>query len=161
MRIFSFGRRLFIKRTGKVTALSVATILAPSVFTKSTLGEETGKKGASDSADVKKKVVVLDLTAESNAALLNVGGAVKYKVKGKKAPLMVIRTSDDGVVALSSSCTHKGCVLNLPENGTMVCPCHQARFDVEGKVVKGPAKDPLQAFPATLDIEKKSITITL
>jgi len=40
--------------------------------------------------------------------------------------------------ALSISCTHLGCTLNISGN-KFICPCHGSEFDLEGRVIKGPA----------------------
>jgi Rieske Fe-S protein len=45
----------------------------------------------------------------------------------------------------SSVCTHAGCKVSKIENGTIDCPCHGSKFSLEGAVVQGPAKDPLEA----------------
>jgi Rieske Fe-S protein len=45
----------------------------------------------------------------------------------------------------SSVCTHAGCNVSKIENGTIDCPCHGSKFSLEGAVVHGPAKDPLEA----------------
>ena len=45
----------------------------------------------------------------------------------------------------SSVCTHAGCNVTKIENGTIDCPCHGSKFSLEGAVVQGPAKDPLEA----------------
>jgi Rieske Fe-S protein len=45
----------------------------------------------------------------------------------------------------SSVCTHAGCKVSKIEDGTIDCPCHGSKFSLEGAVVQGPAKDPLEA----------------
>jgi ubiquinol-cytochrome c reductase iron-sulfur subunit len=56
-----------------------------------------------------------------------------------------------GVVAYSKLCTHMACPLGLYEqqSGTLLCPCHQALFDVfaDGRVLRGPAGRPLPRLP--------------
>ena len=42
-------------------------------------------------------------------------------------------------------CTHKGCIVE-EKDGKYVCPCHGAEFDLEGRVIKGPAKRDLEAL---------------
>lgn len=53
--------------------------------------------------------------------------------------------------ALSRTCTHLGCRLNyIAESDILECPCHNSQFDATtGKVLKGPAKKALHAFPVT------------
>ncbi len=54
--------------------------------------------------------------------------------------LAVYRDEAGAVHALSATCTHLGCVVhwNSAER-SWDCPCHGSRFDVEGKVLHGPA----------------------
>jgi cytochrome b6-f complex iron-sulfur subunit len=82
-------------------------------------------------------------------ALDRPGGAVIAQAAGMD-PLLVVRTPDGGVRALSATCTHQGCPLGyeLPE---VVCPCHQSRFDLQGRVLRPPAVAPLRTVEATLD----------
>ena len=48
----------------------------------------------------------------------------------------------DGVYALSTVCTHLGCIVKPAADG-FECPCHGSRFAATGGVVKGPAPRPL------------------
>jgi cytochrome b6-f complex iron-sulfur subunit len=53
--------------------------------------------------------------------------------------LYVARTPG-GVFAMSSVCTHLGCMTRYQEeNDAIVCPCHGSRFDEAGQVTGGPA----------------------
>jgi Rieske Fe-S protein len=45
----------------------------------------------------------------------------------------------------SSTCTHKGCAVNTVAEGTIDCPCHGSKFNLDGTVAKGPATKPLEA----------------
>jgi hypothetical protein len=45
--------------------------------------------------------------------------------------------------AFSLECPHLGCQVRPIETGGFVCPCHQSRFDSQGRVVSGPAPRPL------------------
>jgi len=38
---------------------------------------------------------------------------------------------------VSKKCTHQGCIVSLVKN-KLVCPCHGARFTLDGKVEKHP-----------------------
>jgi Rieske Fe-S protein len=43
----------------------------------------------------------------------------------------------------SAVCTHNGCLINEVADGTINCPCHGSKFDLNGDVVNGPATKPL------------------
>jgi nitrite reductase/ring-hydroxylating ferredoxin subunit len=44
----------------------------------------------------------------------------------------------EGVYAISTICTHLGCVVKTGAGG-FECPCHGSRFAADGSVTKGPA----------------------
>ncbi len=47
-----------------------------------------------------------------------------------------------GFYALAATCTHLGCTPRL-EGKQFACPCHGSRFALNGDVLAGPAKRPL------------------
>ncbi|MBS1696435.1 MAG: Rieske (2Fe-2S) protein [Actinobacteria bacterium] len=51
---------------------------------------------------------------------------------------------------LSATCTHKGCALNQVADGTIDCPCHGSKFNLDGTVANGPADKPLPAVNITV-----------
>lgn len=58
-------------------------------------------------------------------------------------------------VAISLTCTHQGCTVQLADDDKFHCPCHGAVFDREGKVVKGPATRNLPRFQVVQRQEDK------
>ncbi|MCC7126987.1 MAG: Rieske 2Fe-2S domain-containing protein [Acidobacteria bacterium] len=48
----------------------------------------------------------------------------------------------DGVHAVSTVCTHLGCIVK-PTTAGFECPCHGSRFTKDGTVTGGPAPAPL------------------
>ncbi|MFB6618171.1 Rieske (2Fe-2S) protein [Streptomyces sp. NPDC085524] len=78
------------------------------------------------------------------ASEVPVGGAKLYREK----KLIVSCQAEGQYKAFSAQCTHAGCVLDKIEKDAGNCPCHGSRFDVNtGKVLQGPATDPLPAVP--------------
>jgi len=75
----------------------------------------------------------------------DLGSAEKYPLGSRtvlpEIPAVLIHTQS-GFSALSLICTHLGCTLENGADG-FVCPCHNSRFDAEGKVTHGPAAKPL------------------
>jgi cytochrome b6-f complex iron-sulfur subunit len=70
--------------------------------------------------------------------------------KGQK--VFIIRANEGYFYALSSVCTHLGCIANWKsEEGIVACPCHGSKFDKEGKKISGPAPRPLPRFSLLLD----------
>jgi cytochrome b6-f complex iron-sulfur subunit len=60
----------------------------------------------------------------------------------------IVRT-EAGMAAVSTTCTHLGCIVATTEIG-FDCPCHGSRFDPDGSVLGGPAPRPLSWFKLSL-----------
>ena len=62
---------------------------------------------------------------------------------------IVIVNSSGDPLAVHPKCTHKGCIAQWKEaHHEFVCPCHGSRYDLVGRVTKGPALRPLPAILA-------------
>lgn len=72
-------------------------------------------------------------------------GQGKVVPMGSK-PAIVVNT-EQGFLGYSAICTHLGCIVAFDDlSGTIVCPCHDGRFNpTTGAVVSGP---PPAALPA-------------
>ncbi|MEU9181215.1 Rieske (2Fe-2S) protein [Streptomyces sp. NPDC048550] len=86
------------------------------------------------------------------AAPVELGAVSEVPVGGSKLfrekKLVVSCPAEGQYKAFSAQCTHAGCVLDKIDDGEGNCPCHGSRFDVTtGKVLRGPATDPLPAVP--------------
>lgn len=62
-------------------------------------------------------------------------------------PALVINT-ESGLRAYSAVCTHFACVVKWdPDQGQIVCPCHEGYFDpLDGRVLSGPPPTPLESL---------------
>lgn len=66
--------------------------------------------------------------------------------------LMLVRTGDSEVKAMSTACTHLGCTVYWQkENQEFYCPCHAGRFDKDGNVVAGPPPAPLETYHTEIE----------
>jgi cytochrome b6-f complex iron-sulfur subunit len=77
-------------------------------------------------------------------------GALK---KIDSAPAVIGRDSA-GLYALTATCTHMGCLVEVQgssQSPTLFCQCHGSGFDRNGGVSNGPANAPLVHFAVTLD----------
>jgi cytochrome b6-f complex iron-sulfur subunit len=64
----------------------------------------------------------------------------------KPQGIWMIRT-EEKVAALSTTCTHLGCIPNwLPNDHKFKCPCHGSGFRQNGINFEGPAPRPLERF---------------
>jgi len=103
--------------------------------------------------------ITVDITKPENKNLATIGGTIA--ITGDKldpSGILIIRTGEKTVTALSRKCTHKGCTVPNFSNGVSTCPCHGAKFDKSGNVLGGPAPSPLKKYNAT--ISGNIITIT-
>jgi Rieske Fe-S protein len=76
------------------------------------------------------------------------------------APVLIAR-DDQGVYAMTNTCTHQGTALAAPLASVsfLVCPSHGSRFDRNGAVLSGPAALPLVHFAVEIDAAAGSITV--
>jgi cytochrome b6-f complex iron-sulfur subunit len=90
---------------------------------------------------------------------LPVGGVLDLK----RRRLFVVR-SEAGFFAMSSVCTHLGCMVQYVRekkgDEAFFCPCHGSRFDQEGNVIGGPAPRPLDRVQIEIDGGKLVVDIS-
>ncbi len=90
--------------------------------------------------------------------LKSVGGSVVLKLKGKL--VLLVRDSATSVRALDPVCTHRECLVAYnPGENKLKCPCHGSQFDLNGRVVHGPASRPLANYAAELAGEQIIVTL--
>ena len=68
-------------------------------------------------------------------------------------PALLIH-GNKGFSALSLVCTHLGCTVENSSQG-FACPCHGSRFDLQGKVLRGPASKPLPELRLETSVDGK------
>ncbi len=67
-------------------------------------------------------------------------GRGKLVMTRKLRKLAVYRDAEGELHALSPVCPHMGCIVDFnPAESSWDCPCHGSRFDVDGKILNGPA----------------------
>lgn len=97
----------------------------------------------------------------SGAQLPKQGEAVLFAFPDASQGLL-FRAQGGEAGAVSAVCTHQGCIVQWTDGNPQApfaCPCHQSKFDLNGRVLGGPAKAPLAHFQATQngnDVELKS-----
>lgn len=107
-------------------------------------------------------VVVAGCDKPTQSSFRNVGNLKLLLEEGKifdehfsSEPLLVVRgpkkkgSKELGpIAALSPTCPHQKCLVNWDKaQESLVCPCHQSRFDITGKYLQGPAKENLKTYP--------------
>ena len=105
-------------------------------------------------------IITID-TSMIYQTLQNTGGAIALSGSDTfdNRGIIVLRTSNSGVRALSRNCTHAGFTVNInTAANNLVCPSHNSIFDLNGNVVSGPASGALTRYSASLS--GSIITIT-
>lgn len=84
------------------------------------------------------------------------GKAVRVDVAGTTVAL--VRSAEGSIFAVAARCTHQGAPLDRgaldlrASDPTVTCPAHGSVFSlVDGRVRRGPATQPVQAFEARLN----------
>lgn len=66
--------------------------------------------------------------------------------------------TEDGFYAVSSICPHLGCVVRwLDSDQRFHCPCHGSKFEVDGRVLNGPAREDLIELDVGIDSQGRVI----
>lgn len=75
-----------------------------------------------------------------------------WLIKNARTLAYVRRIKEDEVIAVSAGCTHLGCIVTWDEeNKIFKCPCHDGKYDAEGKVISGPPPVPLQRHKTKIE----------
>lgn len=157
-------RRMFLRFGAGAAALAAAGVAVPAARRIDRSVDElrrTRWREGSTVVDSDGDPVVVDRIAEGEMVTVypnDAVGAIDSQAVLIREP--VERFTDeardvgpvvDGVVIYSKLCTHMACSLGLYQQstGTLLCPCHQAAFDVldRGQPVSGPARRPLPRLP--------------
>jgi len=66
--------------------------------------------------------------------------------------LMLVRTGEKEVKAISTICSHLGCTVYWQsDRKEFFCPCHNGRFDKNGNVLSGPPPAPLDLYRVEIE----------
>ena len=71
----------------------------------------------------------------------------------------IIVSQNNSTTVFSSHCTHLGCKIDKLEGDRFVCPCHGSEYDLNGKVIKGPAYKNLETVPSRISEDGNGIII--
>ena len=116
-----------------IAAGTVTLFVVPSAITSC-------EKDSLDPDDNSNNNLNIDLTDDKYSNLGSEGGFVK------EDGVIIINTGT-GFIALSSVCTHQGCLVAYDhDNSNLPCPCHGSLFSTSGSVLQGPATSPLKKY---------------
>ncbi len=75
------------------------------------------------------------------------------------SPGILIHTQEGELIAFSAICTHLTCsVLFESDTQTLLCPCHNGKFDLGGNVISGPPPAPLESY--NVEISGEDIVVS-
>ena len=112
--------------------------------------------------DVSTGVITINITMiyetlQTVGSGIQLSGSDTFDNRG----IIVLRTSNAGVRALSRDCTHAGNTVNINNAANnLVCPSHNSIFDLNGNVISGPATGALTRYNASINADGTIITIT-
>lgn len=74
-----------------------------------------------------------------------VGGSLQFTYPRDRDLCILVRISEENLVAYSRRCTHLSCPVEWePSKQRLYCPCHNGAFGIEdGRVLQGPPPRPL------------------
>ena len=89
--------------------------------------------------------------ADGTFTVKNIGNLAAGEVRAftlpDGAPAVLVAPAAGKLIALSAECTHAGCeVAWRADEHDFHCPCHNSKFTIGGKVISGPAKEPLPRY---------------
>ncbi|PKL83621.1 MAG: plastoquinol--plastocyanin reductase [Ignavibacteriae bacterium HGW-Ignavibacteriae-3] len=68
-------------------------------------------------------------------------------IKFGREPVILIKTEDNQLKALSAGCTHLDCIVQYKtDTKQILCACHNGIYDLNGRNVSGPPPRPLEQF---------------
>ena len=74
---------------------------------------------------------------------LNTGKIVKFGSR----PALLVRLGETEFRAFSAICTHLNCTVQFESSAQQIwCACHNARYDLTGRVISGPPPAPLEQY---------------
>lgn len=75
-----------------------------------------------------------------------------YNLPVVKQHVFINKNVHNEIAVYSMKCTHLGCNLNYDKQKELfVCPCHGSAFNIDGTVIRGPAKISLLKLKSEFD----------
>jgi nitrite reductase/ring-hydroxylating ferredoxin subunit len=81
------------------------------------------------------------------------------RAKGLADKLLIDQRADGTYVALVLSCPHKNGPVNFTDGEGLKCGWHGSTFDRDGKVTKGPSKQDLKRYPASVEGDQLVVNV--
>ena len=145
----SASRRQFIEKAGLATVMSTFGI---SFFTSCVSSEDPDDPTSTTPPTTTSPngITISGNTVQVNLTIQNKLAASGGWLLITSAKTLVANLNGT-YVALTSVCTHSGCFDSWSfTNSRFTCTCHNSIFDTAGKVVQGPAGQPLDVYSTSV-----------
>ena len=143
----SESRRQFLEKAGLAAVMGSFGI---AFFTSCVSSEEPDDTTTPPSTTTPNGITVSGSTIQVNLTIQNKLAASGGWLLIETAKTLVANLNGT-YVALTSVCTHSGCFDSWSfANSRFTCTCHNSIFDTAGKVLQGPAPQPLQVYTASV-----------
>jgi cytochrome b6-f complex iron-sulfur subunit len=143
----SASRRKFLEKAGLATVVSTFGI---SFFTSCVSSEEPDDTTTPPNPTAPNGITISGNTVQVNLSIQNKLAASGGWLLITSAKTLVANLNG-AYVALTSVCTHSQCSDSwFFTNNQFTCTCHNSIFDTAGKVVQGPAGQPLDVYKTSV-----------
>ncbi len=89
----------------------------------------------------------LQIALAQNKVLSKIGGSVIVGLSdGSELAVVRVASGVNGFAALSLTCPHNGATV-MQQGNDWICPAHGSEFTLSGKLLRGPARQALSAYP--------------
>ncbi len=89
----------------------------------------------------------VEVTSVKVGKLADIAKGTGQIVKFGTKPVILIRTDDGSLTALSATCTHLDCTVQYRKDlGVIWCACHNGKYDLNGRNISGPPPRPLDVY---------------
>ena len=147
--MLSASRRQFIEKAGLATVMSTFGI---SFFTSCVSSEDPDDPTPTTppTTTTPNGITISGNTVQVNLTIQNKLAASGGWLLITSAKTLVANLNGT-YVALTSVCTHSGCFDSWSfTNNQFTCTCHNSIFDIAGKVLQGPAGQPLDVYSTSV-----------
>lgn len=142
------SRRNFLEKTG---ASIVLATFGAAFFTSCSSTDDANPVSPNPPGDSSSGITVAGNTISINLAIQTALSTSGNWLLIENARTLVANVNGS-FVALTSVCTHSGCDRNWTfGNNRFTCTCHGSVFDPSGRVLNGPANQPLTQFGTQLN----------
>ncbi len=142
------SRRKFIEKAGLATIMGTFGV---TFFTSCVSSEEPDPNPVTPPTGNQPN----GITVSGNSIQVNLSIQTRLATSGGWLLINTAKTLvanlNGNYVAMTSVCTHLGCADSWTySNSKFTCTCHNSIFDTTGKVLEGPAKEPLQVYTTSV-----------